>query len=411
MRRYISRGSLAIVSAAAALACGGSTSPGPLPGDAVWCDVQAFRCANPAFELSSLSDLSCNGSTPVPILVSAPIVGDRVCVTHDSKTAVAACARLCTALAGNAPHVEYFYPYGARDCVATVNTDSSHAYDAGQFNRSSCSLSTGDHPLLLETSDPTTHAVRLGGTGSVSYAGASQNVEIVSGYLNMAAPDTSCSGDMISCFVHINQIELKLGDFSAAGTAFEGLTLYSRESPRSGPGQFASSANRFVFSLPRGIQFDAVAKVDGVQSGFLAVFEQAEFVTVNQATGEVDFQYSLRGSFAGKPFTVQGTATTVEVVGRAPVISATEAVSVDATTSCSVPVTLQAKVTSPLDAEVFSQYFVDRKLVDDSSSVTVDLPVGYHLAKIVAWDSLGEIASATQRVTVNDATELECPAQ
>ncbi|MEI9949584.1 MAG: hypothetical protein WDO74_11545 [Pseudomonadota bacterium] len=63
------------------------------------------------------------------------------------------------------------------------------------------------------------------------------------------------------------------------------------------------------------------------------------------------------------------------------------------------------------DSNRFPQYFVDGALIGDSSSVTVDLAVGNHSAKIVAWDSLGEFASATQAITVNDETPLACQAE
>jgi hypothetical protein len=208
--------------------------------------------------------------------------------------------------------------------------------------------------------------------------------------------------------VHVNQVELKFADFSLSGKSFEGLTVYSRESPRTGSGQFVGSTNSFVFSLPSGIEFDAVAKIDGAQSIFAVVSDYAQFVSVDLATGEVAFQYSLRGSFAGKAFSTVGQATTAQVVGRAPVITAPAAVSVDATTSCTVSVLLQAMVASPLGLPIFPQYFVDGTLVGDSSSVTVNLPVGNHTAKIVAWDSLGERASATQLITVNDQSQLGC---
>lgn len=413
MHRYLLRGSLGIVCAAATAACGGSASPSPLAGDAVWCDVQAFACANPAFDVgtSASGDVGCNSPTPVPILVSPPIVGGKVCVVHDSTTAAAACASVCTTLTADTPHIKLAYPKGAQDCVATINTDSSHVYDAGQFSRSSCTLPV-DSPTqqVVLASDPTTHAVRLGGTGGVSYAGSSQDVDVVSGYLNMAAPNTSCSASQTSCSVHINQIELKLSNFSVSGARFEGLTLYSRDSPRTGSGQFAPSANRFVFSVPSGVVFDAVAKIDGAQSGFAAISDQAEFISVDRATGEVSFQYSLVGTFAGKAFTAAGTATTVQVLGRAPVITAPAAVSVNATTSCTASVPLQATVASPLGLPTFPQYFVDGAIVGDSSSVTVDLPVGNHGAQVVAWDSLGEFASATQSVTVIDETQLACQA-
>ncbi|HEY0468863.1 MAG TPA: hypothetical protein VGC79_31945 [Polyangiaceae bacterium] len=414
MNRYTSRGSLGLVCAAAALACGGSAAPPPLPGDAVWCDVQAFGCGEFSFDQASGSnaDVGCKAPTSAPIPVSPPIVGGRVCVEHGSTTAVAACASVCNALAANTPQIELAYPKGAQDCVATVNVDSSHVYDSAQFSRSSCSLPRGSvNRQLVETSDPTTHAARLGGTGSVSYAGASQKVGVVSGYLNLAAPHTACSWSEIACFVRINQLELKLGNFSVSGKLFEGLTLYSRESFVTGSGQFAASVNRFIFTLPSGVEFDAVAKVDNAQSGFAVVSDQEVFASVDLATGEVDFQYSLRGSFAGEALTIDGDATTVQVVGRAPVIIAPAALSLDATTSCSVPVSLRATVASPLDLPTFPRYFIDDTLVGDSPSVTVDLPVGNHTAKIVAWDSLGEFASATQSITVNDQTQRACQAE
>jgi hypothetical protein len=92
---------------------------------------------------------------------------------------------VCTALTADKPDIERAYPKGAQGCVATINTDRSHVYDSGQFIRSTCTLPSGPtNQQLVETSDPTTHAVRIVGTGTVSYASSAQDVGILSGYLN-----------------------------------------------------------------------------------------------------------------------------------------------------------------------------------------------------------------------------------
>src|SRR3954468_20035440 len=138
MNRHKSRGALGLVCAAAAVACGGSAASVPLPGDAVWCDVHAFGCGDFDFFTGPRASVGagCGEPTSIPILVSPPIVGGRVCVGHNSTTAAAACASVCTALTADKPHVKFAYPKGAEGCVATINSDPSHAYDSGQFVRS-----------------------------------------------------------------------------------------------------------------------------------------------------------------------------------------------------------------------------------------------------------------------------------
>jgi hypothetical protein len=98
----------------------------------VFCDVVAFACADLA---GSSAKPDCKAATPAPLLVSAPGLGNSVCVEHDSMTAVAACNTECARLG------KPYYPQGSEGCVATVNTDSAHAYDSAQFVRNACVMS------------------------------------------------------------------------------------------------------------------------------------------------------------------------------------------------------------------------------------------------------------------------------
>src|SRR5580692_6284402 len=227
----------------------GSCPPPPPPptGSTVFCNASAIPCATSVTEFFDGGTLCEGGPAAEPTLATPFPGGTPVCFAGDTRdAAVGACNVLCSQLAGAG------YPGaggGAEaGCTTQINTntvnDQSEAgppNDAGIFPNS-CFLGDGSaftvlgplslgpplDPGALVSAPPTsatgdddddtandpdftpgerlqflssvgTDSVLLGGSGSVTFNGATQAVRIESGVLVITAPHTHCVAPVATC--------------------------------------------------------------------------------------------------------------------------------------------------------------------------------------------------------------------
>jgi len=260
-------------------------------------------------------------------------------------------------------------------------------------------------PTTFPLSSAGTNALTLGGSGTVSLGGANpQNVAITGGFFDIAAPKTSCSALEASCPTLIDQAEIDFADFAFSGHSVVGLRLYLDEQVLTASGTFVPSANRFIFTIPQGVNFDAVATVDGQLTGLIVTSSQEVNGSIDLATGKLAFQFDVTGPFAGQTLEASGTALSAEVVALAPTVTAPADISVNANANCEADVTLTASASSPTGQPVTLTFTVDNTLAGTGSSVTKTLSAGTHHVLIVGLDALGMRGTASQTVVVHDVT-------
>jgi hypothetical protein len=395
--------------------------PPPLGNDAVWCDIKAIPCILWNFNPYSGLPTSCAAILPEPVAASAAGAGDRTCFDSATTAPEEACAALCNPFSF---HLDWdVWPVSwagdnniRRFCSAGINRDPgfhTSLNDRGfQPNHSSCvrpisSPSVADGNFQL--SSVGTVASELAGVGTITFHGSSQNVGIRRGYFNIAAPNTSCSPLESTCATQINQAEIVFNDFSLEGVSIGNLTVYLNERILTASGRFVPGANRFIFTMPQGISFDAVATVNGSPSGLRVTSDRQVVGSLDPLTGAFAFQFSVSGTVSGNAFTATGVATSISggVIELAPTVAASGPVSVDAVTECSATTTLTAIASSPVNLPVMLTFVLGSNVLGSGNSISATLPIGENTIAIVGIDSLGGRGSASQIVTVVDRTPPE----
>jgi len=378
----------------------------------VWCNVFARPCIS--YDDNVTTCLEVGADT---VLVTSDEGGAAVCLEPgDTRSAADICTAQCAALAEQHP---LKYP-SADGCFATVNTNPTYHPNLNAENKlpnscgpteegicfncsdsfSSSFLTASDKATSLSKSG--TNSARLGGAGTVTSNGSSQPVSIESGYIVLNAPNTSCSPTSNACPVRVEVANLTFAPFPFNGRTITDLKVRNTDPVFTAPGQFDPGSGLFLFTLPAGIAFAAAANVDGSPGLIEVASTVGVAASLNPQTGRVTFQYQFSGDVEGTPFTATGIATTTEVVGIGPTLSAPTSISVDATSSCSANVTLSATATSPIGLPVTIQYAVDFASIGTGASATVSLPVGPHSGTITAIDSQGRQRVAMVPITVND---------
>jgi hypothetical protein len=333
---------------------------------------------------------------------SVPGVGDRTCYDPASTTPEQACADLCSASPLQLSDV--LWPLGAEGCSASVRPERVIDIDPPPNAFSTCG-NGAEGPLANAGSV----AVTLDGPATVQLGAASQEVPITSGYADVDAPDTSCTGQSVACVTQLNQLAVVLGDASVGGRAIGGLSFVLAANSQPGPGgTFDPMSGRFVFPEVPG-SFDAAATIDGSSSALSLSLTQLENGTFDPRSGDFSIQFSLVGEVGGQTFQTSGLATASKVVDVAPLITAPVALTVDANNGCSATVAVAASASSPTGLPVTLRYVVDGKLAGDGTSPLVTLSAGSHQVTVVGFDSDGQRGKATEVITVSAGPGTTCP--
>jgi hypothetical protein len=248
-----------------------------------------------------------------------------------------------------------------------------------------------------------TVAVTLAGSGTATLNGTSSTtVSIIGGYFNIAAPYTTCGPLEATCPVQINQAEVDFADFTLDGHSVHGLKIYLDEQALTASGQ-SQPGNYFLFTIPQGVVFDAIATVDGHKTGLMVASAQELFGSINLNTGELVFDFNVVGTYYGKTLEVMGMATTAAVVALAPELTAEPVTVVNSPDSCTASVTLNASATSAAGLPVTITYIVDDQIVGSGASVTTLMSIGdEHDVTIIATDTNGMEDRVTETVTPTD---------
>lgn len=379
--------------------------------DAVWCDVGAVPCVDLGVADSGLPG-SCAtfGNAPVP---AAPPGGNRVCFDHTAMSPQAACAAACS---NGALDPALFSRAG---CAATVDTDGAlhKGLNAQGFRPSACTGASNDERAIL--SGAGTNTVAVTGTGTATYGGATANVTVISGRIDIAAPNTSCTGEQATCPVQLDQVELYFDGISVGGLAWDGLGIFLDGPLLSSygytiaphPPSLPDPEFEFMTATPT---YDVIGDLTlngaRVTEGFSFDDLQVANGALNLTTGALSFEFQMNGvAVGGQPLTMGVLLTTSAVIDAPPVITVAAPMPIVADSSCTAQATLAASVSSPVGLPVTLTYAVDKgATVFHGPTVVVTLDgVGSHVVAILATDSLGATTRTSETLTVTGPTS--CP--
>jgi hypothetical protein len=321
---------------------------------------------------------------------------------HGAEAPAAACTALCDPASGHLNPINWPTTNNLRSlCASTLNTNAMFHPDlnASGYVPNQC---MDPVPTTFPLGSAGTNAVALIGSGIATLNGASATpIAIIGGYFDVSTPNTSCNALQTTCPAQLNEAEIDFADFSLDGHSIQRMRLYLDEQVLTASG--VSSSGHFLFTIPQGITFDAVAIVDGALSGLFVSSTMSVDGSIDLTTGQLAFQFDVAGSFDGKMLEASGVALSRTVVDVAPVVMPGPVTMVDSTTSCSASVTLSASAFSEAGLPVTLSYVVDDQFVGRGASVTISLPIGgAHDVSIIAVDSLGLRSTATETVTPTD---------
>jgi hypothetical protein len=404
-RRFLTACLFSSVSLPLFAACGGGSPPPPAPQDEVWCDVTTPQCTAFVFPpaCTGPANIPCGcTSVSAPVTVSPPTFGQPTCFFDSGESPAVACNSICNQASLALNPVKY--PDVATNCTASVNKNAGHPFINGQgFQPQGCINGVTEKDFSPNFSRVGTNSVSLNGSGNVSFGSSSTNAAITSGFFDFSAPATGCTGGATTCDTQINVVEVVFAPFNLAGDNITNLTIRNNPPILTDSGTLDVASNRFVFSIPQGIQFDAIAQVNGQNSALTVTSTASPLGSLDLTTGELTFQFSFTGSFSGNDFTATGTVTSSQVLAQTPTLTA-QPVAATATSSCTPNVTLSATASSPVGSPVSLFYSIDGAAALPGPTASVPLTIGSHSVAITALDAQGLSATVTEPITVTDGT-------
>jgi hypothetical protein len=326
----------------------------------------------------------------------------------------------------------YSLGLNGQTCTGTVNPSANHQPYDSTFPGGAAPdyLANGCNTPLppLQKQSAGTNAVIVSGAGTLVSAAngitamtAPNPIMVVGGHVNFTAANTTCTSPLpANCTVSLNEEEIDFAPISGnvfggahnlmLGRVFLDQPVVTGSGLLMAPQPPVAPNPTFLFFVPPATLFDGNG-VGDTTSLLGASFRSDTFApaTLDVVTGQLTVDFDISEVINGDPAELTGAVITDQVIELPPTVTAAPTVTATASgASCTANVTLTASAASPLNLPLSVSFAVSppglSAPANAQGSATFSLGAGTHSVSILAVDTNGGSATATEVVTVADET-------